>query len=203
MITAHSRLPIAPTRFFGSPPPARPALPRWTGFRALFEQLNEHPGAVHPRNPQPALARTRSPFSPPGAAVRSLHIAGSQGKPPLEQTRSAAALGANAADPPPPNGATASNLEPSGPNLDGYVPISEAVSLKPLFDTMERAGLALKGFSFDELEATTTFPDRPELDFTTHQLLIRGPHGSGLFDIGLALRSPFVTVTELRSYDIA
>jgi hypothetical protein len=41
------------------------------------------------------------------------------------------------------------------------------------------------------------------LDYTTHQLVIRGPHGAGMFDRDLALRTPWVTAVELRTYGIA
>ena len=196
----HSPLPVTSARQLSGPPAARPA-PGWNSFRALFEQLPWQPGAAHPSKPQPALAQTRSPFSPPGAEMRS-QLA--QGKPPLEQTRSAAAVNAQGPASSPANGAPLTDQVTSlGQPLDWYSPISSPISLKPLLDAMSRAGLNVNRFSFDELEAATTFPDHPEFDFTTRQVLIRGPNGSGLFDIPLVLRSPFVTLEELRSYGIA
>ncbi len=80
---------------------------------------------------------------------------------------------------------------------------SAPVSLQALSDALRFAGLDPGQFRVDQLEADANFPGRPDLSYTTRQLLIRGPHGEGLFDRDLALRTPWVTAVELRSYGIA
>ena len=68
---------------------------------------------------------------------------------------------------------------------------------------LQQAGLDPSRFTFEQLEASGDFPGHPNLSYVTRQLVIRGPNGAGLFDRDLALRTPWVTAVELRSYGIA
>jgi hypothetical protein len=80
---------------------------------------------------------------------------------------------------------------------------STPVSLAALEQALQHAGLDPTRFSFEQVEADGKFPGHAVLDYTTHQLVIRGPHGAAMFDRDLALRTPWVTAVELRTYGIA
>jgi hypothetical protein len=80
---------------------------------------------------------------------------------------------------------------------------SAPVSLSALEQALFQAGLNPADFQFEQVEADGEFPGRPDLSYTSRQVVIRGPHGAGMFDRDLVLRSPWVTAVELRSYGIA
>jgi hypothetical protein len=155
--------------------PAAPATWKRNHFHVLFEQ--------RPLD-TPETARLRVPFSPPGAAVRASrtdHVF-------HETARSGAAV------------ATLDLPDELG---DFWSPSPQEVSLDPLLAALRQAGLNPEQFRFEQVEAFQPFPTRPEYDYTTRQVLITGPNGQGLFDRDLALRTPWVTAVELRTYGIA
>jgi len=92
---------------------------------------------------------------------------------------------------------------PVSPLDTSWLRPSQPVSLDPLLAELRRAGLDPGLFQFDQMEASQGFPPQPALGFLTRQIAIRGPNGAGLFDRDLALRTPWVTAIELRSYGIA
>jgi hypothetical protein len=91
-----------------------------------------------------------------------------------------------------------------GPTVDtSWFRPSAPVSLEALERALERAGLNLARFTFEQIEAEGDFPGRPDLSYTTRQIVIRGPNGAGMFDRDLTLRTPWVTAVELQTYGIA
>ena len=182
-----------------TPAPRNQVAPRRNSFKELFEGTGTY-----------QTAQTPSPFSPPGVA---LHAAARlpSGSPALATTRSAVVAAASG----PPSLPAATAITPSnigagaavpsvpGMDLSMYTVVNPPVSLQPLRDALQRAGLSPDQFQFTELQSFETFPTRPDLSYTNRQILIQGPHGAGLFDLYWALRSPGVTAIELRSYGIA
>jgi len=99
---------------------------------------------------------------------------------------------------------TATPAAVEGPTVDtSWFRPSTPVSLQALEDALRRAGLDPTKFQFEQVEADGEFPGRPDLSYTTRQIVIRGPNGAGMFDRDLVLRSPWVTAVELRTYGIA
>ena len=183
----------------GKPIPAQPVSSspsRGPGFRrnhfhALFEQTALEDATAPPVRslPRPAASPARSP------EPTSLPKALSEPALAIPNRSDDARL----ASPTTPSTAPASS---SVLGLDWYTPIASPISLDPLLRAMEQAGLSTGQFEFQQLEAFQPFPGRSDLSYTTRQVLIRGPRGMGLFDLGLATRTPWVTATELRSYGI-
>lgn len=92
----------------------------------------------------------------------------------------------------------------TGPTVDtSWFRPSAPVSLDALQQAIHQAGLNPTAFTFEQVEASGDFPERPDLSYITRQLVIRGPHGAGMFDRDLALRTPWVTAVELQTYGIA
>jgi len=106
--------------------------------------------------------------------------------------------------PPPAPARDAALAAAPGPTVDtSWFRPSTPVSLEALESALRRAGLDPARFTLEQVEADGEFPDRPLLSYTTYQLVIRGPHGAGMFDRELALRTPWVTAIELQTYGIA
>jgi len=90
-----------------------------------------------------------------------------------------------------------------GTDMSVYSRIAKPLSLDPLMQALEQAGLVPDHFRFDQLESFEAVPGHPELSYINRQLLIRGPHGAKLFDLAWALRTPWVTAAELKIYKVA
>jgi hypothetical protein len=116
------------------------------------------------------------------------------------------AVSATASDPAPPTTTPAapSGAPPQVPGLDlrEYTPIQATVALNPLLAAIKNAGIDPNSLQFDQLQAYEAFPGRADLSYTTQQILIRGPKGAQLFDLNLALKTPWVTAAELRYYGV-
>ncbi len=102
------------------------------------------------------------------------------------------------------SGEVSATSVPSVPGLDlsEYSVASTVHSLAPLLDAIKKAGINPAELQFDQLEAYEAFPGRADLSFTDRQILIRSAKGAQLFDLNLALRTPWVTAAELRSYGL-
>ncbi len=185
-----------------TPIPSSPAPapdPRGPGFRrnhfhALFEQVPLGPNDLAP--PVPAVARVSAPVSAPVVVVTQ--PAPVQHSSPVQP-------------PPPPQRPVVAVTTPRSQQEEDPIPgipeyyhrSSDLTSLEPLLEAMRRAGLDPGKFQFEQVEAFQEFPEHPELSFTHRQIVIRGPSGMGMFDRDLALRTPWVTVVELKTYGIA
>ncbi len=196
MITGFSRLSPA-----GAQPwqPAGFSPPRNSlgSFGAGLRELRAAAPSASPPAGRSATARTRLAFSTPRTAAHTRSAAAS------------AAAGPNAHhthDPHPPAPApstpspTPNSTEGDAVNLGWYTPIQAPLPLESLYEAMRQIGLSPSDFQFQQLEAYLPFPTRPDLDFVSRQVLIQGRNGRrALFDLDLALRTPWVAAQELRS----
>jgi hypothetical protein len=146
--------------------------------------------------PSSAAAPDSDPTSAPATSGNAGPSAGSSPAPASAPSSTPAAVTSA-------SGAAASIPADPGTDLSEYSPLNPPVSLAPLPQEMARQGLDISQFQFTELSSYEAFPGRPDLSFYNRQLLIQGPNGSKLFDLGLALQSPWVTAVELKSYGIA
>ena len=194
----------------GAPPraPQTSAAPRETAAPNRRNSFLEVFGAgAPPRTPQ-ASATTREAAAPT-RRNSFLEVFGAGAPPRAPQTsaapRETAATVKEATHPqsPPPSTTSTVRASQSSTIDTSWFRPSAPASLEALHRALEQAGLNPAQFQFEQIEADGTFPGRPDLSYVTHQLLIRGPNGVGLFDRDLALRTPWVTAIELRSYGIA
>lgn len=203
--------PFAPLGVLPSQPAAIGERNKWRDgeFRSLFEQLG--PQMKPAVNGRSEAAHKRVVFTPAGAEVRLSRT----GKALREHNRSGAAVAASernllsklpAAEKSPGPNPTA-GTPPNGPlvsgtNPDWFTPIAEPQSLEPLFEALRRAGIDPDLLQFSQIEALEKFPGKPHSDYTTRQVLIKGQNASAMFDLALALRSPWITVAELQAYGV-
>ncbi|HYM10984.1 MAG TPA: hypothetical protein VEU62_09630 [Bryobacterales bacterium] len=170
------------------PPRPQPAATAVTPATPL-QAANILPATVQPAtaSPAPALPATVLPATPPAPSSPATPAA----TPPAAPASAPASV------------AAASHLTVPGMDLSEYSPMDPPLSLAPLQQEMARQGLDVSLFQFSQLSSYEVFPGRPDLSFYNHQLLIQGPHGAKLFDLGLALKTPWVTAVELKSYGLA
>lgn len=193
-----------PLQPYGKPHPASHHGKR-NSFQELFERDLAADAGANAFGAQ-GRAQAASHALPAAAAASTPARLRQAPAPPASVAVAAPPASAAEAAPGPPFGAPVVlgvNENPLGVDLAGYEPIDKPLALDPLKQAMQNAGLPLDKFSFDEVQSLEIFPTRPDLSFINRQLLITGPGGAKLFDLNLALRTPWVTAVELQTDGIA
>lgn len=83
-----------------------------------------------------------------------------------------------------------------------WIPVEDQAPLDGLFAAMRMVGLNPAEFKFQQYDVIAANPfhgGRVDLKFPA-QLAIKGDRYQGLHQVDLALRNPFVTATEIKSY---